>query len=269
MKPEFFDIHCHLDFPDYKADFSEILSRMKEKKVGAITVGVDLESSKKCVEIAENSSTGLTTDSGIFASIGMHPTDSSGQDFNEKEFEKLVASPKVVAIGECGLDYFHGEKISKEKQKEIFKKHIEFAIKHNKPLMLHLRSGKNADAYNDALEILNSYFLIHNSRLRGNCHFFAGSLEQAKKFIDIGFTISFTGVITFARNYDEIIKNIPLEKIMAETDAPFVAPIPYRGKRNEPVYVEEVVKKIAEIRNGDYLEVKNAVIANSKRVFGV
>ena len=266
MKPEFFDIHCHLDFPDYGNELPDILARMKEKKVWAITVGVDLASSKKSVEIAE-------ANEGVFASIGMHPTDSSGQDFDEKEFEKLVASPKVVAIGECGLDYYritnHELRITKEKQIKIFKSHIEFAIKHNKPLMLHLRSGKDADAYDEALEILNSYFKIHNSRLRGNCHFFAGNLEQAKKFIDLGFNVSFTGVITFTHGYDEVIKNIPLERIMSETDSPFVAPVPFRGERNEPVHVEEVVKKIAEIKGEDLELVRKRLVQNALDFFKI
>jgi len=255
--PEFFDIHCHLDFPDYKNELPEVLARMKDKKVWGITVGVDLVSSKRCVEIAK-------VNEGIFASIGMHPTDSSGQDFDEKEFEKLVRSPKVVAVGECGLDYFHGKEIAKEKQKGIFRKHIEFAIKHSKPLMLHLRSGKDADAYDEALEILKEY-----PKARGNCHFFAGNLEQARKFVDLGFNISFTGVITFAKNYDEVIKNIPLERIMSETDAPFVAPVPYRGKRNESIYVEEVVKKIALIREEEYEKVKIKLIENAQLFFGL
>jgi TatD DNase family protein len=123
--------------------------------------------------------------------------------------------------------------------------------------MLHIR-----DAYEDSLSVLKQY-----PKARGNVHFFAGDYETAKKFIDIGFTLSFTGVITFTNSYDEVIKNIPLNMIMSETDSPFVAPIPYRGKRNEPIYVKEVVKKIAEIRGEDIEKVKTAIIANTKRVF--
>jgi len=124
--------------------------------------------------------------------------------------------------------------------------------------MLHIR-----EAYEDAYEILKKY----EGKTTGNMHFFARSLDFAKKIIELGFTISFTGVITFARQYDEVIKNIPLEKMHAETDAPFVAPIPYRGKRNEPIYVIEVVKKIAEIRGEDFETVREQLLKNSKDFF--
>ena len=139
---------------------------------------------------------------------------------------------------------------------------IEFGLKHNLPLMLHCR-----DSYGDVLEILNSY--KDDSKLRGNVHFFAGTLEEAKAFWDLGFTISFTGVITFARNYDEVTRAAPIGMIMSETDAPFVAPAPYRGKRNEPSYVIEVVKKIAEIRNEDFESVRREMVENAIRVFNL
>ena len=121
----------------------------------------------------------------------------------------------------------------------------------------------------DLLEILRSYSATYGSKLRGNMHFFAGSWETAKKFLDLGFTLSFTGVITFARDYDEVIKNAPLDMIMAETDSPLVAPVPHRGKRNEPLYVAEVVKKIAQIRGEDLNKVKEQILENSLRVFGI
>jgi TatD DNase family protein len=136
--------------------------------------------------------------------------------------------------------------------------------------MLHIRNGsKNSpqviqNAYNDSLELLKKY-----SKVKGDVHFFAGSLEEAKAFLDFGFTLSFTGVITFTHDYDEIIKNTPLDMIMSETDAPYVAPVPHRGRRNEPVYVKEIVKRIAEIKNLPEEEVAKAIIANAKKVFGI
>jgi TatD DNase family protein len=267
---KYIDIHCHLDREDYGLDFEEVLARMKEKEVAAIAIGADLESSKKAVEIAEQNE-------NILACIGVHPecvfetslnireveTNSPGE---LSEFEKLIKSPKVVGIGECGLDYFRLDlafaKATTDKQKKLFESQIQFAIKHDKPLMLHIR-----EAYDDALEILQSYKKEAGEKLRGNVHFFAGSVETAKKFLDLGFTMSFTGVITFTHDYDEVIKYIPQNSIMSETDAPFVAPIPFRGKRNEPVYVIEVIKKLAEIRGEDFDILNQAILTNAKRVF--
>ena len=130
--------------------------------------------------------------------------------------------------------------------------------------MIHCRN-----AYADLLEILRSYSAARDSKLRGNMHFFAGSWETAKKFLDLGFTLSFTGVITFARDYDEVIKNAPLDMIMAETDSPLVAPVPHRGKRNEPLYVAEVVRKIAQIRGEEFDKTREQILKNSLRVFGI
>ncbi|MDD4803795.1 MAG: TatD family hydrolase [Candidatus Pacebacteria bacterium] len=282
MEMKYIDIHSHLDFADYGSDQKGIIQRMKDSGIFTITIGTGVESSKEAVKLAEENE-------NIYACIGNHPDDELGEIFDEKDYEELVKNPKVVAIGECGLDYAElrgldaekRRKKSKEDQIKDFKKQIEFAIKHNKVLMLHIRDfsqgealnlqkgvslGKSAyeDAYNILKEVCQEKTLA-----KGNIHFYAGTLEWAKKFIELGFTISFTGVITFARNYDEVIKNIPLDKIHAETDSPFVAPIPYRGKRNEPSYVIEVYKKIAEIRGEDLEDVRKQLIENAKRVFGI
>ncbi len=286
MDLKYIDIHSHLDFADYGSDQKDIIQKMKDSGVFTITIGTGVESSKEAVKLAEENE-------NIYACIGNHPDDELGEIFDEKDYEELVKNPKVVAIGECGLDYFRISKLEKEEFEKLrqiqidqFKKQIEFAIKHNKVLMLHIRDGANnssrgdvlslqkgvssgSSAYEDAFSILNSIFNIQHSSLKGNIHFYAGTLEWAKKFVELGFTISFTGVITFARNYDEVIKNIPLDKIHAETDSPFVAPVPFRGKRNEPNYVIEVYKKIAEIREEDFEKVRIQLIDNAKRVFGI
>ena len=266
MEIKYADIHSHLGFGDYGKDLEEVVSKMSDLGVSAITVGTDLESSKEAIRIASEYE-------NVYACIGAHPADNRKFVFDEKDFNDLADDPKVVAIGECGLDYFHIEKVfnngenlaedikkEKERQKREFIKQIEFAVKYDKPLMLHIR-----DAYEDAYEILKKY----KGKARGNLHFFAASLDWADLFIKLGFTVSFTGVITFARQYDEIIKNIPLDKIHAETDSPFVAPIPYRGKRNEPGYVIEVVKKIAEIRGEDFEKVRSQLLENARRDFGM
>ncbi|MDQ3089980.1 MAG: TatD family hydrolase [bacterium] len=256
--PKYFDIHSHLNFPDYEKDFPEVIGRLRETGTHTICVGTDLKSSEKAAKLAE-------IYPEIYACIGMHPVDDPTMKFISKDFEKLVSHSKVVAIGECGLDFFHAKKEEdKERQENDFREHIEFALDHDKPLMIHSRS-----AYLELLDILEPLAKEHGEKLRGNVHFFAGDVEIAKRFFNIGFTISFTGVITFARNYDEVIKYAPLDMLMSETDSPYVSPVPYRGKRNEPSYVSEVVKKIAEIREGGYDKVSETLLKTTKRVFGV
>lgn len=253
---KYFDIHSHLNFPDYEKDFSEVMKRLEEEETATITVGVDLESSKQCVELAEKYD-------NVWACIGIHPADNPKESFSKEKFAELAKSNRVVAIGECGMDFFHRKKAEDfERQKNLFLEQVEFALERNLPIMIHAR-----DAYPELLEILEPMKKIHGEKLRGDVHFFAGNLEEAKRFWNIGFATSFTGVITFARNYDEVIKSAPLEMLMSETDAPFVAPTPYRGQRNEPSFVKEVVKKIAEMRDEDFETVRRAMVENARRVF--
>jgi TatD DNase family protein len=255
---KYFDIHSHLNLPEFKDDLEEAVSRMEAAEIGTIVVGTDFETSKLATEIAEKYK-------NIWACIGVHPVDDAEMTFKKDKFDDLVKNPKVVAIGECGLDFFHSDKAQDyERQKELFLKQAGFALEYDKPLMIHARS-----AYPELLKILESLKVERGEKLRGNVHFFAGTLEEAKRFWKIGFTTSFTGVITFTRNYDEVIRNAPLEMIMSETDAPFVAPVPYRGKRNEPSYVSEVVKKIAEIRGNDEEIVRSAMLKNVSRMFSL
>jgi len=255
---KYIDIHSHLNFPDYDADREAVLARMSETETGTIVVGTDFESSKRAVELAEKHD-------NIWACIGVHPVDDPKVTFEKEKFEELMKSAKVVAIGECGLDFFHVDKIQDfERQKSLFMEQVSFAIEHKKPIMIHAR-----DAYEELLEILEPLKREHGEALRGDVHFFAGDLKIAQRFWNIGFTTSFTGVITFARNYDDVVMNAPLEMLMSETDAPFVTPAPYRGKKNEPSYVSEVVKKIAEVRGEDFETVRKALLDNACRVFGV
>jgi TatD DNase family protein len=254
---KYFDIHSHLNFPEYDADRKEAIARLKETDTYTIVVGTDFESSERAVKLAEENE-------NIYACIGVHPVDDINKKFESEKFEGLARHSKVVAIGECGLDFFHVDKGEDfERQKKLFLEQIEFAVLHNKPLMIHSR-----DAYLELLEILEPLKVEHGEKLRGDIHFFAGNLEIAKRFWKIGFTTSFTGVITFARDYDEVIKNAPLEMIMSETDAPFIAPVPHRGKRNEPSYVSEVVKKIAEIREEDFELVRETLVKNASDMIG-
>lgn len=255
--PKYFDIHSHLNFKDFDSDWEEVIGRLRETETHTIVVGTDLESSQKAVAIAEKYD-------GIYASIGVHPVDNLTRFFEESEFEKLIAYPKVVSIGECGLDFYHAKKEADfERQKDLFLAQLNFAIKHGKPLMIHARA-----AYQELLEILEPLHREYGAKLHGNIHFFSGTWEEAQRFYAMGFTTSFTAVITNTDAYDEVIRKAPLNMIMSETDAPFVAPKAYRGKRNEPSYVKEVVGRIAEIREEDLEKVRMALVENALRMVG-
>lgn len=212
----YIDIHGHVNFPEYDADREEVIKRAQETGVGMISVGTGLESSKQALELA-------AAHEHMWAVVGIHPADVHG-DVSAVEFDGisgLAHYPKVVAIGECGLDYFHSTPEDIPRQRELFVQHIQLANTVGKPLMLHVRNGKSADhnAYQEAIDILKKY-----AKVRANFHFFAGTLEDAQDIVAMGNTLSFTGVLTFARNYDEVVKNVPLTSIMSETDCPYVAP---------------------------------------------
>jgi len=291
--PKYIDIHSHVNFKAFDEDRDEVIKRALENDTWVINVGTQIDTSKKAVEMAHQYK------EGVYAIIGLHPIHTSISYHDEKElgesgkeftsrgevldidaYRELLKDEKVVAIGECGLDYYRMDAKSIEKQKHAFVEQIKLANEFNKPLMLHIRNNltdkrrastdgarhdsAESNAYMDALDLLKEH-----SRVKGDVHFFAGGLAEAKAYLDFGFTLSFTGVITFTHDYDEVIKNTPLDMIMTETDAPYVAPVPYRGKRNEPVYVSEVAKKIAQIKDLPKEEVAEAIVRNAKRVFGI
>ncbi len=267
---KYIDIHSHVYFPDYDADREEAISRARDADVGVITVGTDLESSTKAIALAEKHE-------NMWAVVGLHPVDANesniGAIFDYDAFKKLALHPKVVAIGECGLDYFHAP-FDAGRQREIFIQHIKLANEVKKPLMLHVRNAKKTgiagatgNAYEEAVAILREH-----AKVPFDFHFFAGTAVDLKNIIDAGGSVSFTGVITFVRDYDELVKTVPLDRIMSETDAPFVSPTPHRGKRNEPAYVIEVAKKIAKIRQKegeDPSVILSALVKNAKKFFSV
>ncbi|MDP2788609.1 MAG: TatD family hydrolase [bacterium] len=281
--PKYIDIHSHVNFKAFDEDRDEVIKRALENDTWVINIGTQVDTSKKAIEMAHQ------YEEGVYAIIGLHPIHTGASYHDEKElgeggkeftsrgevFDKdiyraLLKDDKVVAVGECGLDYFRMDADSIKKQKKAFIEQIELASEFNKPLMLHIRNGSTSspqatrNAYTDALELLKKH-----ARTKGDVHFFAGTLEDAKAFTNFGFTLSFTGVITFTHDYDEVIKNTPLDMIMAETDSPYVSPVPYRGKRNEPIYVKEVVKRIAEVKGLPESEVAEALVTNAKRVFNI
>jgi TatD DNase family protein len=264
MIARYIDTHCHLQFEQYAADREEIIAKMQEEGIAGIVVGTDEESSQKAILLAEKHE-------HLYATVGFHPGNTMRKLFDDNAFRALAKHPKVVAIGECGLEYFHTKANDEEKttQKELFKKHIALAVELDKPLMIHARPSAGArDAYEDLIEILKEAKTRHPN-LRGNIHFFAGTLAEAEAFLALDFTISFTSVITFARNYDAVIRAIPLANILSETDAPFVAPANRRGERNDPLAVIEVVEQIAAIRGENHEFVRQTLLSNAERQFAL
>lgn len=262
----FIDTHVHLDFHDFAGDRKETVARAAAAGVGKmINIGSSLQGSRDSVALA-------TEFDQIYATVGIHPHDAAeATQRNLAEMLLLAAKPKVVAIGEIGLDYFKS-KTSPQLQKEAFQRQLDMAHTLNKPVILHSR-----DAENDMLDI----FWQHQG-LPGVLHFFSGSPEFAKAAISYGLHISFTGVITYrprqpgsgsGAEYDkfreDIINSVPDDRLMIETDCPFAAPEPYRGKRNEPSYVVEIAKRLAEVRGVSLEEIEQLTTANAVRFFGL
>jgi TatD DNase family protein len=264
MDVRYIDAHCHLQFDQYDADRDAIAALMREKGVAGIAIGCDSGSSQKAVALAEQHD-------HLFASIGHHPNHTD-DPFDEAAFRALAAHPKVVAIGECGLDFFRPTVVDdaeKARQKELFNTQIEIAAELDKPLIIHSRPSKGTqDAYHDVIAMLTEAKQAHPN-LRGDMHFFVGGVEEASALVALGFTLSFTAVITFARDYDAVIKSVPLSAILAETDAPYVAPASRRGQRNDPLAVIEVAAHIAQIRGEDPELIRTALLQNTRRIFGL
>jgi len=282
---KYIDIHSHVNFKAFDEDRDVVIKRALENDTWVINVGTQYDTSKKAVEMTNDYK------EGVYATIGLHPIHTEvsyhdkneigsegeefvlkGEVFDKEKYKKLARLGRVVAIGECGLDYYRCTEDSIEKQKVAFIAQIELANELGLPLMLHIRNNEknlSRNAYADTLEILKKY-----AKVKGVFHFFAGSVEDMKRFIDLGFYISFSGPITFKPNlkicdYYQVISKTPLEMIMADTDSPYVAPIPYRGKKNEPFYIREIVKKIAEIKGLTKEEIARAVFSNAKRLFDI
>lgn len=288
MNSKYIDIHAHTNFVAFDEDRGAVIQRALDNDTWVINIGTQYNTSKKAVEMTNEYK------EGVYATIGLHPIHTSssyhdeselgnegkeftsrGEIFDKEKYRELAKNGKVVGIGECGLDYYHLSPDSIEKQKKAFIDQIELANELEIPLMLHIRnSDENLDtsAYQDVLEILKEY-----SKVKGVIHFFAGTLKDAKDFVDFGFYISFAGVITYPPkkndprkiNFEEIIKDLPLDMIMADTDSPYVAPVPHRGKRNEPVYVKDIVRKIAQIKGLDEEIVSSQIVLNAKHLFDI
>ena len=251
-----FDTHAHYDDERFDGDREALLADMPEKNVGLIVnPGCDISSSRTAVALAE--SFGF-----VYAAVGIHPENCG--DFEPDMIDRLrqmAKNPRVVAIGEIGLDYYWAENPPRELQQEVLRRQLRLAEELGLPVIIHDR-----DAHGDTLEIVREF-----PRVRGVFHCFAGSAEMARELIKMGWMLSFNGAVTFknAKKAPEVIAAVPLEKLMIETDAPYLTPVPHRGERNDSSYVRLVAEKIAQIKGLTPEEVEKATWENGRRFFGV
>ncbi len=280
----YIDTHAHLNLAAFAPDAAVVAKRCQAASVAVINIGTREETSKGAVALAQEHP-------HCFAIVGLHPIQTvpglrdedevgddgqpiiGGEMFNSTYYRSLIAEAKgkVVGIGECGFDYWHCPKESYVNQEAAFLAQIALANELNLPLMIHTRGPKPGEesptgrsVYEDVYELLK-----HTAKVPFTVHFYAGTYEEAVRFIDLGGSVSFTGVITFARVYESIVRDIPLEHLMAETDCPYVAPVPYRGQRCEPWMVTEVYHKIARIKNTPVEEVEAVLVANVRERYGI
>lgn len=289
----YFDAHTHVQFSGYNDDRDAVIARAVAADVQIINVGTQKDTSHAAVELAHK------YPAAMYAAIGLHPVHTSrsfhdaqelggpdaeggeaatpfnsrGEIFNVEYYRALALDPKTVAIGECGLDYFHfnedeSHEVQIEKQKAAFLAQIELSKEVKKPLMIHCRN-----AFDDLIEFLRP----HAGELKpGVIHFFTGTVADARALADMGFSFTFGGAITFPPrkgktqgDYDEVIAMLPFDRILSETDAPYVTPIPFRGKKNEPAYVVHTVEKLAQLKGITKEEMKAQIWQNAQRIFNI
>jgi len=250
------DSHAHLDMDDFAADRDPVIKRAVQGGVARIvTIGIDLASSKKAIEIAKKYDF-------IYATVGYHPHNADEADPRDLEKLRALASePKVVAWGEIGLDFFRRHS-PPEKQVKAFERQLDIASEQGLPVIIHDR-----DAHTDLLRILKS----RKKQYRGVIHCFSGNYDLAMALIELGFCISFPGTVTYKNAVDTqaVATRIPLERLLVETDCPYLTPLPFRGKRNEPLYVKHTAEKIAQLRQLDFEELAQAISANTIRLFNL
>ena len=250
------DSHAHLDMEDFDADRDLVIRRARVGGVSHIvTIGVDLSSSRKAIEIAKKYDF-------VYATVGYHPHNAREADSGVLEkLQALTSEPKVVAWGEIGLDFFRRHS-TPEKQVEAFERQLDMAFKQDLPVIIHDR-----DAHTDLLSILKK----NKRKYRGVIHCFSGNYDLAMTLIDMGFCISFPGTVTYKNAVDTqtAASGIPLERLLVETDCPYLTPVPFRGKRNEPLYVKHTAEKIAQLRQMTLEELAEATTANTVRLFNL
>lgn len=275
------DTHAHINFNAFKDDANEVIRRALGQNIWMINVGSQYSTSKRAVEIAEK------YDEGVYAAIGLHPIHLSQgifktkidtkeiefkteeEDFDAEQYRGLAKSKKVAAIGEIGLDFYYRPKTAtkleqfKQKQKDVLLKQLDLAQELNLPIIFHCRM-----AHSDLIEILSCKPQTKNCKLKGVIHCFTGAWQQAQRYMEMGFFLSFNGLIFKMPPSEEVIKNISLEKLLVETDAPYLIP-PQEDGRNEPLYIKHVVSKIAQIKGLSYQEVAEATTQNARTLFGI
>lgn len=276
------DTHAHLNFNAFKDDADEVVKKCLAEKIWLINVGTEYKTSKRALDYANK------YEQGVFATVGLHPIHLStvqakdedydfvtrAEEFDYDNYDKLASFEKVVAIGEIGLDYYHIDpKLDinevKRKQKEIFWAQLELALRRRLPAIIHCRQ-----AYDDMLTILKDFKKINKSLIPKDrpwavMHCFSGDEDQAWQYFGLGLIISFTGLITFSRQWDDLIRKLPNDKYMIETDCPFMTPEPFRGKRNEPAYVKFVAKKMAEIKGLSLDKIALITTKNAREFFSI
>jgi len=278
----FVDTHAHINFSAFKNDADEVIRRSLDNDTWMILVGTDYKSSKHALDLANK------YERGVYAAVGLHPIHlqeikAEGEDynfngrsevFNYEAYEKLAKFIKVVAIGEIGLDYYHLDHSKdvpaiKQKQQEVFIEQLKLARNLDLPAIIHCRQ-----AHDDMRKILQDFRkeykgIIPANKPWGVMHCFSGDEDLAWQYFSLGLIISFTGIITFSAKWNDLIRKIPLEKIMIETDSPFMTPQPFRGKRNEPILVKYIAQRIAEIKNLSLERVAEITTQNAKELFNI
>ena len=256
MSALLFDTHAHYDSRQFDADRDEVLSGLPGRGVGlVVNPGCDLPSSRKAVEIARQYPF-------VYAAVGIHPEDCGDWEESQlEELRRLTADPKVVAIGEIGLDYYWKENPPRELQKEVFRRQLELAQSLRLPVIVHDR-----EAHGDCMDLVRDY-----PQVTGVFHCFSGSAEMARELVARGWMISFTGVLTYqnARKAVEAVQAVPIERIMIETDSPYMAPVPFRGKRCDSGLVRYTCERLAEIKGISPEECAEITLANGKKFFGI
>lgn len=252
-----FDSHCHLDDSRFDDDLQDVIDRMQVQGMMACTcVGSDLETSKKCIDIARQHDL-------VYAAAGVHPHEAKDvPDDYLNQIEALLQHEKVVALGEIGLDYYYDHS-PRETQKKVFLEQLELAYALQKPVILHVR-----DAHGDVLDLLKE----RKNRLPGGIvHCYSGSADSAREYMDLGFYISFAGPVTYknARKPNEAATYVPLDRLLIETDSPYLAPVPLRGKRNEPANVRYVCEHLAGLQGVSSEEMAQVTCRNACTVYGI
>jgi len=262
------DTHAHVNFNAFKNDFDKVIKRSLTEDIWMINVGSNYETSKRAVEIAGK------YEKGVYAAIGLHPIHTKDENFNASEHRSLCQSDKVVAIGEIGLDYFKDYGLFKEKQKQVFLQQLDLAKELDLATIIHCRM-----AHKDLIEVLKSQipnpksqinpkFQILNSKLKGVIHCFTGNWKQAKQYLDMGFYLGINGIM-YKFDLKKVIEKTPLEKILIETDCPYLVPPQADSKRNEPIFIKYIVQDIAKIKNISFKEITQVTTQNAQRLFNI